>query len=69
VIDDNDDGNYTKAVALVRGHKIASIAFVQRKLRLGYNRSARLVERMEAEGVVSAPAHNGARSVLPAAEG
>ena len=45
MIDDNDDGNYTKAVALVREHKTASIAFVQRKLRLGYNRSARIVER------------------------
>jgi len=55
---------YDKAVAIVTRTRRASISGVQRHLRIGYNRAARLIEQMERDGVVSAPEHNGNRSVL-----
>ncbi len=53
-----------QAVALVCREKKASTSFVQRHLQIGYNRAARLIERMEADGVVSAANHVGKREVL-----
>jgi len=61
---DGDAQLYDKAVAVVTKTRRASISGVQRHLRIGYNRAARLVEQMEADGVVSAPQHNGNREVL-----
>lgn len=61
---DESDALYDEAVAFVTESRRASISSVQRKLRIGYNRAARLVETMEAAGVVSAPGHNGSREVL-----
>lgn len=58
------DELYDQAVAIVTETGKCSISSVQRRLRIGYNRAARLVEQMEAQGVVSSPAHNGAREVL-----
>jgi S-DNA-T family DNA segregation ATPase FtsK/SpoIIIE len=58
------DGLYDQAVALVCREKKASTSFVQRHLQIGYNRAARLIERMEAEGVVSPANHVGKREVL-----
>jgi S-DNA-T family DNA segregation ATPase FtsK/SpoIIIE len=58
------DGLYDQAVALVCREKKASTSFVQRHLQIGYNRAARLIERMEAEGVVSTANHVGKREVL-----
>jgi S-DNA-T family DNA segregation ATPase FtsK/SpoIIIE len=58
------DELYDQAVAFVTQSRRASISSVQRQLRIGYNRAARLVEEMEAAGVVSAPEHNGQREVL-----
>jgi S-DNA-T family DNA segregation ATPase FtsK/SpoIIIE len=58
------DELYDQAVAFVTQSRRASISSVQRQLRVGYNRAARLVEEMEAAGVVSPPEHNGQREVL-----
>ncbi len=62
--DGGDAALYDKAVAVVTQTRRASISGVQRHLRIGYNRAARLVEQMESDGVVSAPQHNGTREVL-----
>jgi len=58
------DELYDQAVRLVAETRQASISMVQRRLRIGYNRAARMIERMEQDGVVSAPQHNGNREVL-----
>ena len=55
---------YDRAVAIVTQTRRASISGVQRHLRIGYNRAARLIEQMEKDGVVSTPEHNGNRTVL-----
>lgn len=61
---DSEDELYDKAVAYVLESRRASISSVQRQMRIGYNRAARLIEEMEAQGVVSPPEHNGQREVL-----
>ncbi|MGM0656944.1 MAG: DNA translocase FtsK [Pseudomonadota bacterium] len=61
---DESDELYDKAVAYVLESRRASISGVQRQLRIGYNRAARLIEEMEAQGIVSPPEHNGQREVL-----
>jgi DNA segregation ATPase FtsK/SpoIIIE, S-DNA-T family len=60
------DELYDKAVHLVTTTRRASISGVQRHLRIGYNRAARLIEMMESQGIVSPPQHNGNREVLAA---
>jgi len=62
----NDDDMYDKAVYIVTTTRNASISWVQRQLRIGYNRAARLVEEMEKQGVVSSPDHTNKREVLVA---
>ncbi|MCR6687100.1 DNA translocase FtsK [Pseudoxanthomonas sp.] len=61
---DESDPLYDEAVRIVTETRRASISGVQRRLKIGYNRAARLIEAMEAAGVVTAPEHNGDRSVL-----
>ena len=61
---ENIDELYDRAVAVVTESRRASISNVQRCLRIGYNRAARLIEEMEATGIVSPPQHNGNREVL-----
>ncbi|MDR6292233.1 S-DNA-T family DNA segregation ATPase FtsK/SpoIIIE [Inquilinus ginsengisoli] len=58
------DDLYDQAVALVARERKASTSFIQRHLQIGYNRAARLIERMEQEGVVSPANHVGKREVL-----
>ncbi|MBU6141144.1 MAG: DNA translocase FtsK 4TM domain-containing protein [Proteobacteria bacterium] len=60
----SDEDLYRKAVMIVRRDKKPSISYVQRQLRIGYNRAATLIEKMEEEGVVSAPSIAGKREVI-----
>ena len=62
--DGEADALFDEAVAFVTQTRKVSISSVQRKLRIGYNRAARLVETMEQAGVVSTPSQNGSREVL-----
>ena len=61
---ESGDDLYDKALAVVARDKKASTSYIQRRLQIGYNRAASLIERMEQEGVVSAPNHKGVREVL-----
>ena len=62
--DGEADPMYDQAVAVVLEHRRASISLVQRHLRIGYNRAARLLEQMEKSGLVSGMATNGNRDIL-----
>lgn len=62
--DNESDPLYDEAVAFITETRKASISSVQRKLRIGYNRAARLIEQMEASGVITPMGHNGSREVL-----
>ncbi|WP_417677807.1 DNA translocase FtsK 4TM domain-containing protein [Roseibium sp.] len=61
-----DEGNdlYDRAVAIVLRDKKASTSYVQRRLSIGYNRAASLIERMEQEGLISSANHAGKREIL-----
>lgn len=62
--DAESDPMYDQAVEVVLKHRRASISLVQRHLRIGYNRAARLLEQMERSGMVSAMQSNGNREIL-----
>ena len=62
--DDSGDELYDKAVSIVCREKKASTSFIQRHLQIGYNRAARIIEKMESEGIVSPANHVGRREVL-----
>jgi S-DNA-T family DNA segregation ATPase FtsK/SpoIIIE len=55
---------YAQAVQIVMRDRKASTSYIQRRLQIGYNRAASLIERMEKEGVVGAPNHAGKREIL-----
>jgi S-DNA-T family DNA segregation ATPase FtsK/SpoIIIE len=59
-----EDDMYTQAVNIVRIERKASISYIQRCLRIGYNRAANLVEEMEKNGILSSPNHSGKREIL-----
>ena len=64
-ISDNDkDELYEKAVMLIKNEGKASTSFLQRKLQIGYNRAARIIDMMEENGIVGQPNHVGKREVL-----
>ena len=60
----SDDDLYRQAVQIVQNDKKVSTSYVQRRLRIGYNRAATIVERMEQEGIITAPDHMGRREVI-----
>ena len=64
-----EDGLYDRAVAFVARERKVSVSLIQRHLRIGYNRAARIVEEMEAQGVVSGPNHQNKREVLVGGHG
>lgn len=61
---DAEEDLYMQAVEIVKTEKKASTSYIQRKLRIGYNRAANLIERMEREGIVSKPDHVNRREVI-----
>ena len=61
---DNKDDLYNQAVSIVCREKKASTSFIQRHLQIGYNRAARIIEKMESDGIVSPANHVGRREVL-----
>ena len=67
--DSPEDAEYRRGVQLVAESQKASTSWLQRQLRIGYNRAARHIERMEKEGLVSRPDHVGRREVLMDTEG
>ncbi len=58
------DDLYIKALEIIRSEGKASTSFLQRKLQIGYNRAARIIDMMEADGIVSKANHVGKRDVL-----
>ena len=64
--EEETDPLYAEAVEFVLDSNKASISSVQRKLRVGYNRAANLIEKMQDDGIVSEPNPNGSREILVA---
>lgn len=62
--DSGGDEMYKKALEIIMNDKKCSISYIQRKLQIGYNRAARIIEEMEEKGVLSAPNHTGKREIL-----
>ena len=58
------DDLFDKAVAIVARERKVSTSYIQRRLQIGYNRAARLIERMEEDGMISKPNHQGKREIL-----
>jgi S-DNA-T family DNA segregation ATPase FtsK/SpoIIIE len=67
--DDSETALYRRGVQIVAESRKASTSYIQRQLRIGYNNAARLIERMEKEGIVSSADHVGRREVLIDPEG
>lgn len=61
---DKEEDLYRKAVGIVKTDGRTSISYVQRKLRIGYNKAAGIIERMEEEGILSAPDATGKREII-----
>lgn len=61
---DEEDDLYNQAVSIIQRDQKVSTSYIQRQLRIGYNRAANIVERMEKEGIVSPPNHAGKREIL-----
>ncbi len=66
---DKDEDLYAQAINIVIRDKRASTSYLQRRLKVGYNKAATLIERLEEEGIISGPNHAGKREILRKAEG
>jgi S-DNA-T family DNA segregation ATPase FtsK/SpoIIIE len=64
ISDGDEDELYSQAVEIIKSEGKASTSFLQRKLQIGYNRAARIVDMMEEKGIVSKANHVGKREVL-----
>jgi S-DNA-T family DNA segregation ATPase FtsK/SpoIIIE len=64
---DEEDDLYAQALAIVVRDQRASTSYLQRRLKIGYNKAAGLIDRLEEEGAISAPNHAGKREVLASA--
>ena len=64
ISEDDEDELYTEAINIVKAEGKASTSFLQRKLQIGYNRAARIIDMMEDKGIVSKANHVGKREVL-----
>jgi S-DNA-T family DNA segregation ATPase FtsK/SpoIIIE len=62
--DGDEDELYSQAVDIIKSEGKASTSFLQRKLQIGYNRAARIIDMMEEKGIVSKANHVGKREVL-----
>lgn len=62
--EDEENDLYNQAVAIIQRDQKVSTSYIQRQLRIGYNRAANIVERMEKEGIVSSPNYSGKREIL-----
>lgn len=62
--EDEENDLYKQAVAIIQRDQKVSTSYIQRQLRIGYNRAANIVERMEKDGIVSAPSYSGKREIL-----
>jgi len=63
------DSLYDQAVAVVLRDRKVSTSYIQRRLQIGYNKAASLIERMEKEGLITAPNHAGKRDIIPPGNG
>jgi S-DNA-T family DNA segregation ATPase FtsK/SpoIIIE len=61
---DSGDALYDQALAIILRERKVSTSFLQRHLQVGYNRAARIIEKLEEEGVISQPNHAGKREIL-----
>ncbi len=61
---DSGDDLYDRALAIVARERKGTTSYIQRRLQIGYNRAARIIERMEQESVLSKPNHKGVREIL-----
>ena len=66
---DKDEDLFAQAMSIVIRDKRASTSYLQRRLKVGYNKAATLIERLEEEGVISAPNHAGKRTILTKGDG
>ncbi|MHA1539687.1 MAG: DNA translocase FtsK [Alphaproteobacteria bacterium] len=64
VLEGGENDLYNQAVSIIKRERKASTSFIQRKLQIGYNRAANLIEQLEKEGVISEATHAGKRDVL-----
>ena len=62
--EDKDKSLYDQAVDIVIRDRRPTTSYIQRRLKIGYNKAASLIEEMEEQGVISAPNHKGQREVL-----